>query len=188
MIDEKTSNNKQLILQPNYLNLNLNPGLLRMSIRRYHSPLLKAFSRLKLTLAISAYNISTVFTLQESTWPSRKGITKMSFCWAPLFGFCQKRSIAKGREPEPNLWLPSLVITGFHFALHMYLTNVEMNGFSFVGYAWHIAVNKKDVFSNDPIIFKGKKKEGVASHSLSEYLLKTYYVPSGLIGPGRVKK
>lgn len=51
VICEKTSNNK-LILQSNYLDLSLNPSLLKMSVRKYHSPILKAFSKLTLMLAI----------------------------------------------------------------------------------------------------------------------------------------
>ena len=77
---------------------------------------------------------------------------EMFFCLSPLFGFCQKRSLAKGHDLELLLWFSSLLITGFHFALNIYLINVKMNKLSFVRYAWHITLNKRGLFSNDSIM------------------------------------
>lgn len=57
-----------------------------------------------------------------------------------------------------------------------------------------IAVNKRDMFSNDLIVvflylmvFKGKKG-ALPSYLLNKYLFKTYYVPSALICLRGIKK
>ena len=105
--DEKTSNNKKLIFQPNYVNLSLNPSLLKISIRKYHSSILKAFSKLKFTLAISEYIISTVFNLREPTWSSCKRIMEMFFLFVSFVW------VLSEKKPSKRSWFRTVTLVFF---------------------------------------------------------------------------